>query len=160
MTPYTPAAISYIRQNASMQAASIARQLGWDLATLCRLAARHGIELSGAGEKREPVFTPPKRDDNPYQVHGHIDIAIDATTSLERIIDSLPLRQAQVLTVLKREIGGRFIPASEISDRIGIESKSVGSVVHTLRAKLVPSQWRLDSHNSRAGGGYRLMRRT
>jgi len=155
MTPYTPAAIAHIKNCApSYPAAKIAHDLGWDVETLRKLAALHNIKL------REPESVFPMPEYAEHHIVGRVGVEIGISTSLEQIIASLPLRQAQVLSILKREIDGRFIPASEIAERIGVQSKSVGSIAQNVRAKLRPSQWWLDSHSSRAGGGYRLVTRS
>ena len=90
----------------------------------------------------------------------HVGITINSDTSLDEIIMCLPLRQAQFLSILKREIGGRFISSSEIAERCGTITNSIGSVGASVRAKLRPSRWTIDSKSSRMGGGYRLVVRT
>lgn len=156
--PKTPDTINMIRNCAGIwPTQKLANALGWDLERLERTAREFHIELELPKPTQEPTPTEPKRETRPHHC-GYVDIEIDAATSLDRIIDSLPLRTAQALSILKRELNGRLIPAAEISGRIGVRSASIQGLIYTLQKKLRTSRWRIDSSQG-PGGGYRLVTR-
>ena len=159
MTLYTPQAVRYIASaSGSLTPEQIAKHLGWPLDQVERVARKHQITLASADTPREMVCKAPERE--PQKINGQADALIDVDTDLGDIIKSLPLRQAQFLTILEREIGGRYISSSEIAERCGTTTNSIGSVGTSVRAKLRSSRWTIDSKSSRVGGGYRLVVRT
>lgn len=153
----TPDTIKIIRSRAGLWPVPVlAEALGWEIDRLERTAREFNIELGPAKSTVGTAPKEPKPDDRPH--HGGFDIEIDAATSLERIIESLPLRPAQALSILKRDASGRWIPAAEIADRVGVRSAHVQSLIKTLQTKLRTSRWRIDSSKG-PGGGYRLVSR-
>lgn len=151
---FTRETLSKIRAQAPLrQAPQIADELGWTLDRLRRTAHAHGIELVNPN----PTITPPKPSPPDPVITPEGEIT--GSTSLDEIIALLPLRQAQVLRILKSESEcGRFVSASEIAGRTMATTDGTNDVMQKLRRKLQASRWRIDAV-ARRGGGYRLVER-
>lgn len=162
--PLTPDTLAFIRAASELRsAARIADELGWDLSQLKRVAARFRIELIApdptALEQAAKPLTPAQASRiGTLAVRQAPTFTADST--LEEIIEVLPLRQAQVLRILSRNMDGGFISGRDIAcmmDGENISPQSVAQAVSTIRLRLAPTRWTIDSARSRAGGGYRLV---
>jgi hypothetical protein len=167
MTPYTPYAINHIRQNAlHLPAEKIARDLGWDIATLCNRAKRHGIELLApnptidkmaelTGVSVAQVTRQPRRNPHP-QSRAPV---ITADMTLSEIRAQLPQRQGEFLDALERTLsGGRPRRWDEIAAHCEIDCRrpNITQILRRLDHHLTPTRWRVE-FAGRQGGGYRLV---
>lgn len=180
-----PDTLARIRSSAHRPAADIARELGWDVAQLKRVAARFRIELMGGDGVAPSVLALPIAPPVPKAARmsdhaqvlakqpltrrqtdkigapcfGQDGTAISASSTLVEIISALPRRQAQILDYLASHIDGRFIAASEISCFIdgAYAPASISAAIAIIRSHLRPTRWGIESSRSRAGGGYRLV---
>jgi biotin operon repressor len=145
MTPSTLATIRYLSQR--RQAQDIAATIGWEMERLCRVAKNHQIELLGGSpllrHVTSSVLQPP---------------AQPAAPSLAEIINDLPDRQRKILSVLKKEINGRFIPGAELRERIGSQRRDISVIVQDANANLRRQHAgvRVESRKGEYGG-YRLV---
>jgi hypothetical protein len=159
---FTRETLARIRTQAtSCQAPDIAAELGWELARLRRVAAAHGIELSGA----HPAVNIPAdeilkkaRERKPAPVIAPEAALVDRT--IKQLIDALPPRQAQVLAVLASVQDGAYVTAMDIAKHIGIvvTREAITEAVDRIRRALRfdRSNWAIEGRQ-RAGGGYRLV---
>jgi len=164
--PLTPNTINKIRTESRFrQAPDIASDLGWELSRLRRVAQTYSIELVNAAPMIAPTIlsdSPKKEPKKPfvkYRPGSHKRIIIDHNMSLDDIIYVLPPRQADVIGVLKNEVDGRFVQASEICKAIGLDAEfpirpSINKVAYRLRVS--NAAWRIETRMG-PNGGYRLV---
>lgn len=155
--PVTPDTLARIRREADYRApVEIARDLGWSIGMLCRVASARAIRLPIADAVVQ-TSTPaqPKPPAVKADAQGHL--VITEAMTLDQIVAALPARQGEVLQLLRTEVDGRYLSGAEIACRLGIDcaNSNITHLVRKLDAKLKPTCWRIGTRERR-GGGYRL----
>lgn len=152
---FTPSTLARIRLEAEVRPAlDIAKDLGWELDRLRRTARAHGVELVNPYPTVEQPVELPPNEPKPRVTGEHLD-----SLSLEEIIKEMPERQALVLSVLKRYMGGQFLTRDDISERLGrvVNPDQVKSSLIHISSKLARGRYfRIESHKGPTGG-YRLV---